>query len=247
MMGNLQRESWYIGNLAGVPIFAHWTVLLLVLLVAGAHFNAGATIVILVLISLILGIVLHELGHGLTARALGATGLTITLWAFGGLCSSRRDPSRIGREILIVAGGPAVSLGLWLGCLYAYDLLSQHAPATLVGPDGRSLLALGLLISASVNKSLFIFNMMPIYPMDGGQLVYYGMLGTTRNLLLTRQVCLFLAVFGAVAFFLWHTGLFATMGAGGTPAEWAGTLGLGEIFLAILLVLMVRSAFHILY
>jgi Zn-dependent protease len=247
MMGNLQREAWYVGNLAGVPIFVHWTALLLVLLVAGTHFSGGATHIILVLIALILGIVLHELGHGLTARAFGATGLTITLWAFGGLCSSRRDPSRIGREMLIVAAGPAVSLALWVGCLVVLNQLPWIAQSVQLDSDTWSLIVHALKVGAWMNMTLFIFNMMPIYPMDGGQLVYYGMLGTTRNLLLTRQVCLFLAVFGAIAFFLWHTGLFTMMGAGGTPAEWAGTLGVGEIFLAILLVLMVRSAFHILY
>lgn len=243
MMQNLQREAWYLGNLAGVPIFLHWSAFILVLLVLGGS-SGGAERAILVLIALITGILLHELGHGLMARALGGTGITITLWALGGLCSSRRDSARLGREIAIVAAGPAVSLGLWLGCDQAYELLKLSAPHLLAG---GTLLAHGLLVTAAVNKMLFIFNMMPIFPMDGGQLVFYSALGITRNQLLARQIALFLAVIGAAAFFAWRTGLIDILADGGTVGMWLGQLHFWDLFLALMLGLIVRSAFAILY
>ena len=245
MMNNLRQESWYVGNLAGVPMFVHWSVIVLVLLVSTT--GGGVEQIILVLIALVVGIVLHELGHGLMAKALGAHGITITLWAFGGLCSSRRDPARLGREIAIVAAGPAVSLALWLGSDLTFDLLTKHAPATLFDGRGLSLLGLGLKISASVNMTLFLFNMMPIYPMDGGQLVYNTALATTRNQLLARQISLFLAVVGTIAFFAWRTDLIRILYEGGNVGAWAGQLGMSDLFLAIVLAWILRSAFAILY
>lgn len=247
MMQNLRREAWYIGNLAGVPIFLHWSVAVLVLLVWSGSSGSGVEFVILVLIALILGIVLHELGHGLMAKALGAYGLTITLWAFGGLCESRRDNSHLGREIAIVAAGPVVSLGLWLGSNLAFDQLRIHAPETLIAGQGLSLLGLGLKVSALVNQSLFIFNIMPIFPMDGGQLVYYSTLAITRRQVLARQLSLSLAVFCSIGFFFWRTGLFDMLMDGGSAGAWVGSLGFNDIFLAVLLFLMVRSAFRYLY
>ena len=49
------------------------------------------------------------MGHGFMARAFGAHGVTITLMATGGLCSSHRERDQYGSEILILAAGPAVS------------------------------------------------------------------------------------------------------------------------------------------
>lgn len=243
MMQNLQREAWYLGNLAGVPIFLHWSAFILVLLVLGGS-SGGTERAILVLIALLLGILLHELGHGLMARALGGTGITITLWALGGLCSSRRDSARLGREIAIVAAGPAVSLALWLGSGLVLWQLWLHAPG-LVAPG--SLLRGFLEVNAVVNMSLFIFNMMPIFPMDGGQLVFYSALGITRNQRLSRQIALFLAVIGAAAFFSWRTGLIDILADGGTVGMWLGQLHFWDLFLALMLGLILRSAFAILY
>lgn len=246
MMNNLQRDAWYLGNLAGVPIFLHWSALFLVFMVWSGS-SGSVEQAILVLIALIVGLILHELGHGLMARMLGSSNVTITLWAFGGLCSARRDGGKISRELLIVAAGPAVSLALWLGSGLALELLQTHAPTTLRGPNGLSLLAQGLLISKYVNQLLFIFNMMPIFPMDGGQLVYFSALGITRNQRLSRQIALFLAVFGSAAFFAWRTDLISILLDGGTVGSWIGQLAFGDLFLAVLLFLMLRSAFAYLY
>ena len=246
MMQNLQREAWYLGNLAGVPIFLHWSAFVMVLLVWSGSSGGGTEGFLLVLIALILGIVLHELGHALAARAFGAHGITITLWALGGLCSSHRDSTRIGREMVIVAAGPAVSLALWQGSLWALELLSNTVGGSAQTSHGMRLLVLGLVYSALVNKSLFFFNMLPIFPMDGGQLTFYAALATTRSLTLARQLSLFLAVFGSLAFFCWRTKLFEAMADGSGVGAWMNSLQFGDLFLAFMLGMMVRSAFLIL-
>jgi Zn-dependent protease len=244
MFQDLERRSHYLGNLAGVPIFVHWSVAILVILVAGSNLGGGLYHILLLLITLVLGIVLHELGHALAARSCGAHGITITLWALGGLCRSRRDSTTIGREIIIVAAGPAVSLALSLGCDQTLAWLKLHRPDLLVDAAGKNILYFLLLYGDVVNWSLFLFNMLPIFPLDGGQLTFYGTLGLTRNQLLARQVSLFLAIFGSLAYFLYRTGLFAYMELDRARAVglWMEHLGFGDVILAFFLAYLVRSA-----
>src|SRR4051812_45667691 len=117
----LARDSWYIGHLGPIPLYIHWTFLILVFVIVqnNGGFTGNPERVLIVLTVLLTGVVLHELGHGLVAKALGAMGVTITLWAFGGLCASTRDQLP-RREMAILAAGPAVSFGLAYG---AYALL----------------------------------------------------------------------------------------------------------------------------
>ena len=252
MMQNLRQTAWYVGDLVGIPIFLHWTVLLLAFnawRVSGGS-GGGIDTFIIVLVVLLSGIVLHELGHGLMARALGAHGLTITLWAFGGLCESRRDSTRLGREIAIVAAGPAVSLLLWLGAEGLLRLLVDQRPALILGPGGLTLLGEFLVVCSGLNLMLLIFNMMPIFPLDGGQLTYYTVLAVTRKPLLARQVSLTLAVLGVLAVFLWFTGFFTALNGPDPVGTWMHHLTAdmtGTVILVVLLFLVLRSAFTYLY
>jgi Zn-dependent protease len=201
------RDSIYLGHLGPIPLYAHWSALMMVFMAymlsqGGASFDLPSFL--LVLTVLMKGLILHELGHGLTAKALGATGVTITLWAFGGLCQSQRDQSP-GREFLIVAAGPAVSFllsGIGYGAVY---YLENYPPEFLLNSNGLAgVLYQFFYLMGYLNLVLGIFNMLPIFPLDGGQLVYNGALMFTRNHLLVRQVCLTLSVFGALAFVLYR-------------------------------------------
>jgi Zn-dependent protease len=247
VLQNLRRESWYIGDLAGIPIFVHWTVAFLAFSAWSSSGGGGLDGFIITIVALISGIVLHELGHGLMARRLGAFGLTITLWAFGGLCESRRDSARIGREIAIVAAGPLVSLALWLGTAYGLHALVQWWPALVVHRGDLTLLGEFLAVAAQVNLMLLIFNMLPIFPLDGGQLTYYGALLATRNQLLARQISLTLAVIGTLLVFLWLTGFFGALGSPDPVGMWMARMQerlVGTVMTIVLLGLILRSAFQ---
>jgi Zn-dependent protease len=252
MMQNLRREAWYVGDLVGIPIFLHWTVLFLCFSAwrRSSGEGGGVDSFIIVLLALLAGILLHELGHGLMARRLGAHGLTITMWAFGGLCESRRDNAHLGREIAIVAAGPAVSLGLWLGSGYLYDVLINLNPSLIIQANRQTLLGEFLDVSAGINFMLLLFNMMPIFPLDGGQLTFYTVLAVTRRPLLARQISLFLAVVGTVLVFLWFTGFFLAMQHADPVGTWMHLLQnnlIGTLFLAVMMFLILRSAFLHLY
>lgn len=201
-----QRNSVYLGHLAAIPIYVHWSAFVLVLL-AWQWSSGGGPVdpvyVTLFTIILVLAILLHELGHGLMAKVLGAFGVRITLWAMGGLCSSMRD-SLPRREILILAAGPAVSFllaGLSYGALH---LIGEYAPEWLQTASGRrTLLFDGLVLGYVINLILGIFNILPIFPLDGGQIVF-NTLRLFLDLRRTIALTLSIGVVFALAFLAWR-------------------------------------------
>jgi Zn-dependent protease len=195
-----RQNAFYLGNLGPIPLFVHWSFIFL-LLMAFNFSNAGRADLVNVLVYLLVllsGIVLHELGHGLAARAQGATGVTITLWAFGGLCSSKRDAVP-WREIIILAAGPLVSFMLAFGCKLALTQLARSHPEWIVDADGLSLVGHMLWMGYSVNLVLGIFNIMPIYPLDGGQIVFNTCKLFTREMV-AAKISLAIAVLAALGY-----------------------------------------------
>jgi Zn-dependent protease/CBS domain-containing protein len=118
-------------------------------------------------------LILHELGHALVARRLGIPIAGIDLWLFGGLSTMSREPESPGQEFKIAAAGPAVTLALCglfigLGTLIASGTRVTNV-AALEGVAATPALALiGWL--AFINAALFIFNIVPAFPLDGGRI-----------------------------------------------------------------------------
>jgi Zn-dependent protease/CBS domain-containing protein len=118
-------------------------------------------------------LILHELGHALMARRLGIEIVGIDLWAFGGLSHMRREPATAGEELKIAAAGPAVTLGLFLLCLLAIVVLAHSGTVSdvaLASTNTGTTPALALLgWLGFVNAALFLFNIVPAFPLDGGR------------------------------------------------------------------------------
>ncbi len=120
-----------------------------------------------------LSLILHELGHALVARRLGIGIVGIDLWFFGGLSKMRREPATPGEEFKIAAAGPAVTLALLLICAAVGVALSSGHPFTesLTRESFTTTPALALVgWLAFVNAALFIFNILPAFPLDGGRI-----------------------------------------------------------------------------
>jgi len=119
-------------------------------------------------------LVLHELGHALTARRLGIAVLGIDLWFFGGLSHMQREPASAGEELKIAAAGPAVTLVLLALCLGGVALLASTgtvSEVTLAREGTRTTPALALLgWLGFVNAALLVFNIIPAFPLDGGRM-----------------------------------------------------------------------------
>ena len=117
-------------------------------------------------------IILHELGHAFEARRSGIEVLGIDLWLFGGLAKLSRDSETPGEEFRVAAAGPAVTLLIALAMAAvaagAYDARTVEDVLFGSGTGG----AIEVLVSwvALMNVVLFVFNLVPAFPLDGGRL-----------------------------------------------------------------------------
>jgi Zn-dependent protease len=118
-------------------------------------------------------LVFHELGHALAARRRGIAIAGIDLWFFGGLAKLSRDTTTPREELEVAAAGPVITLAVIGACIGAGALLadpSEFFDAALLEGE-HTTPALGLLgWLAVVNAFLFVFNMVPAFPLDGGRI-----------------------------------------------------------------------------
>jgi Zn-dependent protease len=119
-------------------------------------------------------LILHELGHALAARRLGIPIAGIDLWFFGGLSHMRREPQSAGEELKIAAAGPAVTLVLVGLCAAAVAVLpasGSFGDVVLPRNGFHTTPALALVgWLGFINAMLFVFNIVPAFPLDGGRI-----------------------------------------------------------------------------
>ncbi len=147
-------------RLFGVTVWLHWSWLLVAGYVlweradqySSQAWNAAEYLALF-------GIVLmHEFGHALACRSVGGTADRIMLWPFGGVAFVR-PPPRPGAVLWSIAAGPLVNVVL-LAPLWPF----------LFGRPTSDLTA-ALHNVAWLNVILLVFNLLPIYPLDGGQIL----------------------------------------------------------------------------
>lgn len=182
------RVSWKLGQVAGIDLFLHPSALILFLVAASAGRDVFTTFPFVV--ALLASIVLHELGHALMARRYGIGTRDITLYLIGGIARLERMPRSAGPELLIALAGPAV------------NVVIAAALAVVVGVCR----AVGLpdhfwWTVMCTNAGLVLFNLLPIFPMDGGRVLRAGLsgwLGRPRATDVAATLGQFLAVAGGV-------------------------------------------------
>ena len=119
-------------------------------------------------------LILHELGHALAARRVGIEIVGIDLWFFGGLSQMRREPQTAGEELKVAAAGPAVTLLLFGLCVAAAALLTTAGSFTDVALPRQGFTTTPALALVGwlgfINAMLFVFNVVPAFPLDGGRI-----------------------------------------------------------------------------
>jgi stage IV sporulation protein FB len=158
-----------LGRIAGTEVRIHLTFFLLLAwfgLVAGAQGGAAAGIAAVGFIVAIFACVLaHEYGHVLMARRFGIGTRDIILLPIGGVASIERMPDNPRQELLIALAGPAVNvvIAFVLIVFFGASFRTEQAdPAAIQNIDFVSRLAM-------INIVLFVFNLLPAFPMDGGR------------------------------------------------------------------------------
>src|SRR4029077_3080375 len=131
-----------------------------------AHGDLAEAVGGLVFILALFGIVvLHELGHALTARHYGIPTRDIPLLPIGGVARLERMPDDPRQELLVALAGPAVNVVL---AAVIYVVLTSGQGLSTAGEALR--VGGGFLDQLFwVNVSLVLFNLIPAFPMDGGR------------------------------------------------------------------------------
>ncbi len=201
------KESLNLGRVFGIKLEIHWTFLLIIAWAVYVGWSRGGTSnSVLWTIALVLAIfacvVLHELGHSLTARQYGIKTRKITLLPIGGVASLERMPEDPKQELLVAVMGPAVNVVI-AAILYFFV---QSQLAVFQNPEeaqeyfqfvnGQNF----LFYLFTTNILLVVFNAIPAFPMDGGR-VLRALLSFRMDRVQATQIAASLGQIIAVFFF----------------------------------------------
>ena len=161
--------SFYLATVTGIPIYIHFTLVLLLLYVAWVEIRDGQRLWggLLVIVLIFISIALHELGHALMARRYGIRTDDIVLYPIGGVARLHSLGEGL-QEFWITLAGPVVNL-LIAGALWTVlHLTGRWAPLDrfVMAPEGYLFQQVML-----INLILVIFNLVPAFPMDGGRIL----------------------------------------------------------------------------
>ena len=200
-MKSTPQGSLRLFQYSGIEVFLHWSWFLVAVIEIewrGRNYSS-ITWNILEYLGLFLIVLVHEFGHSLACRQVGGTANRIVLWPLGGVAYVN-PPQRPGATLWSIAAGPLVnvaflliSVGLWFA--------SGEPPLRNAVLDSQKL----LWALAGINLGLLIFNLLPIYPLDGGQILrslLWFMLGRGRSLMVAVVIG-FVGVAGLIALAVW--------------------------------------------
>ncbi len=183
-MNNLTSGSLPLFRIAGIQVYLHWTWLVVAYFEIVTRVNryqsvAWNAIEYLALFGIVL---LHEFGHALACRQVGGQANRIMLWPLGGVAFVQ-PPPRPGALLWSIAAGPLVNVILLPVTVMAFVF------ATGAGLQNEYRDFVHFLLSiAVINLGLLIFNLLPIYPLDGGQILQallWFVIGRARSLMVS--------------------------------------------------------------
>jgi Zn-dependent protease len=169
--------SFHLFTAFGIPIKAHWSFLLLLYFFASQLVEGGksadsslvknilpqdlATALVFVICAMAC-LLLHELGHSLTARRYGIKTREIKMFFLGGVAMMERSPRVPRQELFITIAGPLVNFVI-AGILF---------PLLVFYPPAEQSMVYGLLVFLlTMNLVWGLFNLLPGFPMDGGRIL----------------------------------------------------------------------------
>lgn len=139
-------------------------------------------------LALFISVVIHELGHAVTARRYDVETERITLWLLGGMAHFREMPQQRGAEAVVAIAGPITSFALGGICW----LILGFVPTEMGG------LYFVVVYTMYMNVVIAIFNLIPALPLDGGR-VLRSLLNLRMSRLRATQISAGISRFLAIA------------------------------------------------
>jgi Zn-dependent protease len=220
-----------IGRVLGIPIFIHYTWVIVFGLVAwslatgyfpiaGGGLSMSASLLLGAAAALLFfaALLLHELAHSWVGQREGLSIRSITLFIFGGVAQMGGEPRSAGAEFRMAIAGPATSL--------AVALLFWVAFAATRGVLSRPLQLL-LQYLAVANLIVAVFNLIPAFPLDGGRVLRAALWHFTGSRLRATRIASTMGQ--GFAYLLMGLGVVRTLG--GNPAGGLWTLFIGWFLL----------------
>ena len=170
------KQSLRLGRIAGIPVGANWSVLVILVLIADivartvlpqadAGRSAGVywAIAIPTAVLFLASLLAHEGAHAAIARRRGVGVRSITLWMLGGVAQLDGEPRNARADFAIAAAGPLTSLAIGVVLFAAAETAAAFgSPAAIVT---------ALAWTGATNAFLAVFNLLPGAPLDGGRIL----------------------------------------------------------------------------
>lgn len=182
-----RQGSFRLFRLFGINVFLHWSWFVIAIfrlqfhgLEYGSYFWYGLEYVTLFLI-----VLLHEFGHALACRSVGGRAEQIFLWPLGGVAYVA-PPPRPGAVLWSIVAGPLVNVAL-APLLTVIMVVSGSGNAAGISTDLQQY----IWAIWAMNLGLLIFNLLPIYPLDGGKILWallWFVFGRARGLMIAAVI-----------------------------------------------------------
>jgi Zn-dependent protease len=198
---NIRQGAIKLFRFSGITVFLHWSWFLIAAYEISdrAKSYSSPAWSVLEYLALFLIVTMHEFGHALACRQVGGTSNQIVLWPLGGVAYVN-PPPRPGATLWSLAAGPLVNVGLF-PIFSALVLLGRSLGWRASAPDAYQL----LVAVWWIDLGLLIFNMLPIYPLDGGQILrslLWFPVGRARSLMIATIIG-FIGVAGLILVAVW--------------------------------------------
>jgi len=220
----LGSRNFKFAEVKGIPIYIHWSFILLLSYVAFVNYTFGSSFneiiwALIYILAIFLCVTLHELGHALAALRYGIKTKSITLYPIGGVAQLEKIPEKPEHELVVALSGPLVNLViaciLWLWIVFSP--INYYIEDIGIKINSNNL----LLNLAAANVVLIFFNLLPAFPMDGGR-VFRSILALTMDRIKATRIAMIIGQVMAIIFiflgfkgnpFLIIIGIFIFFGA----------------------------------
>lgn len=174
---NYDTGSVSLGAILGVPVHVHGSFIVLAGGLSYGFWTRLELVLTAIFIAMLFAsILMHELAHALVARRYRAVANRIDIYFFGGLVEFWGPRRTVAQDCAISLAGPLSNLVLGLVALGLLMLVPAPELRTVGGPAmpdyALSILERALRATTYVNIWLFVANMLPAFPLDGGRVVY---------------------------------------------------------------------------